>query len=332
MDQLSRFGSASLSQMADLLGITEQEVVSDATRLVGEGSAHRGWLTPEAVSVLLERITPVRPLSEAEPIILQAFRQARESAKSDWNSMAVPVLKNRLLLATSQSFNEFDYGAPNIWHFVTLFPHLLRTDGVRPRERVHLLQVLEGLGDAGASPVKLDPMGKGRLRVDLWRAIFDYTAGQQFVWDEALGRARPSKDGDHGLPVLPTLTQEDVRNLRREFVGTQEKVTDHDSQRLEEWAIGTGATAALPKIYRSLWSTHLKSHAANTLRAFFAHENLDVPEDLFGGVARVREHESDVERRRRLAHHYVDAMTGDELARLSFEIGVIARVPLPSES
>lgn len=332
MEQLSRFGSASLSQVAALLDKDEQDVAATATQLVGDGAGHRGWLTPEAVSALIDGVTPAKPMADAEALILQAFRQARESAKPTWDSMAVPVLKNRLLLASSQGFNERDYGSPNIWHFVTLFPHLLQPDGLRPRERVRLLQVTPDDGSESRVPVKLDPLGKGRLRVDLWRAIFDYSSGQEFVWDEVTGRARARSHEDGALPVLPTLGQEDLQNLRREFVDTQEKMSDHDNQRLEKWVTGTGATAALPKIYRGLWNAHLKSHAANTLRAFFAYEKLDVPADLFGDVAQAPAPENDVERRRRLAHHYVDAMTGEELSRLSFEIAVITRVPFPSES
>lgn len=299
--------------------------------MCGEGAAYRGWLTPEAVTALTKEIVPRRPLSEAEPMVLQAFRQARESAKTDWDSMAVPVLKNRLLLATSQTFDETDYGAPNIWHFVTLFPHLLQTSGVRPKERVRLLEELEDVDGTPPATVALDPVAKGRLRVDLWRAIFDYSAGKEFVWDEIAGRARARVDTDGDLPILPTLTREDLRDLRREFVATQERVSDHDAQRLDTWATGNGATAALPRIYRSLWNTHLKSHAANRLRSFFTHAQVDVPNDLFGGTPRVREKETDIERHRRHAHRYIDAMTGEELARLSIEIAVVARVQLPAE-
>lgn len=79
------------------------------------------------------------------------------------------------------------------------------------------------------------------------------------------------------------------------------------------------------------WNTHLKSHAANRLRSFFTHAQVDVPNDLFGGTPRVREKETDIERHRRHAHRYIDAMTGEELARLSIEIAVVARVQLPAE-
>lgn len=331
MDAVARFGAASLAQVAELLGRNEDQVAADALSLEGDGAVVRGWLTAKAVSALISGIARERPLTEAEPLIIGAFRQAQESAKTEWTSMAIPVLKNRLLQVSSQTFRESDYASPNIWHFVTLFPHLLRAEGVRPSERVHLVDpdIIEpGSTDA---PADLDPVGMGRIRVDLWRAVFDYSSGKEYVWDDAVGRARARSAGDVALPVIPTLGEEDLRLLRNEFVRTQETVSTHDAKRLEDWAERAGTTAALPRFYRGLWNAHLKSHAANRLRAFFISEGFNVPIDMLERVVESVRPESDVERARRVAHQYIDAMTGEELARLSIEIAVVLRVPLHDE-
>lgn len=250
MDQ-SRYGSASLRQVAALLNQNEAEVLASAKAAVGEDAAARGWLKPEAVAALVGGVQPRRSLVEAEPLILEAFRQAEESSKSNWASMAVPVLKNRLLNVTSQGFNEADYGSPSIWHFVTLFPSLLVTEGARPNERIRLIHPEELETASGKTPNSLESIGRGRLRADLWRAVFDYHAEVTFVWDEGRGIARAADDGGpQGLPIIPTMSADDVRRLRLEFVGIQERVSEHNLERLNRWASTGGTTAALPKIYR----------------------------------------------------------------------------------
>jgi hypothetical protein len=332
MDEDARFGSASLSQLAQLLGKTEDQVATEATALVGDGAVRRGWLRADAVSALVTGVASPRPLSDAEPLILRAFRQAQESLKTDWTEMAVPVLKNRLLQLSSNTFNELEYGSPNIWHFVTRFPELLGTEGAHSHERVRLLKVEQVEADERERPAALDPAGLGRVRPDLWRATFDYSANEAFVWDEVLGRARARSDGDsENMPILPTLTENDMKQLRTEFVNLQEKVSEHDLARLNEWVVRGGPTVALPRLYRGLWNAHLKSHAANKLRAFFLAESLDVPKDLVGRSVTPTEPEHEVERVRRLVHRYVDAMTADELLRLSIEMAVVLRLAAHSE-
>ncbi|WP_426181838.1 hypothetical protein [Microbacterium sp. TWP3-1-2b2] len=332
MDEVARFGTASVAQVAHLLSREEEQVLAEALRLTGEGSAVRGWLTAEAVAALVNGVERKRPLAEADPFIIKAFGQAQERSKPEWTSMTIPVLKNRLLQVSSQTFREMDYGSPNIWHFVTLFPHLLRTDGVRPGERVHLVDPSIVEPSSTDESAALDPVGRGRIRVDLWRAVFDYSSGKEYVWDDTVGRARLRAPEDVARPIIPTLGEEDLRGLRDEFVQTQDAISEHDSNRLNDWVEGAGATAALPRFYRGLWNAHLKSHAADRLRAFFVSEGLAVPVDMLERVADAVQPESDVERARRAAHRYVDAMTGEELARLSIEIAVVMRVPLRDEA
>ncbi|MCI2956353.1 hypothetical protein MN032_01505 [Agromyces atrinae] len=333
MEEVARFGSASLSQVAKLIGQSDDQVLATAEGLVGDGAANRGWLRADAVTALLEGVLSPLPRSDVEPLILKAFRQAQESPKADWTTMAVPVLKNRLLQLSSGEFRESDYGSPNIWHFVTQFPEVLAAEGARPHERVRLIEPEAIEADSRATPAALDPAGLGRIRQDLWRAVFDYSAQETFVWDERKGRARVRTHSDtDSLPVLPTLSAEDMGELRAEFVRLQERVSDYDATRLDEWAARGGPTAALPRLYRGLWNAHLKSHAANALRAFFLAEDLDVPTDLVGGVLTPDVPEREAEQLRRLAHRYIDAMTADELGRLSFEMAVVARVPARGEN
>lgn len=332
MDNDTRFGSASLTQVAALLGQTEEEVATKATKLFGDDAAHRGWLKPHAVSKLLEGFKSPRSSSEVEQLILKAFQQAQESSKREWASMVVPVLKNRLLELSSKTFREADYGSPNIWHFVTQFPHLLATEGTRPREHVRLLEPHLIKVSVGETPGVLDPAGNSRIRHDLWQAMFDYATQNTYVWDEVTGRARVRSEEDRAdIRILPTFSTEDMHVLREQFVQVQEAVSDHDAKRLEEWARKSGPTVALPRFYRGLWNAHLKSHAANRLRSFFLAAKLDVPKDLLGQAATSVESEREVERERRLAHRYIDAMTAAELSRLSIEMAVVLRVPMHPE-
>lgn len=332
MENETRFGSASLAQVARLLGQAEDEVAAEATKLVGDGAASRGWLIPQAVTRLVDGVESLRPVSELEELILMAFQQAQESSKREWTAMAVPVLKNRLLELSSKTFRETDYGSPNIWHLVTRFPDLLGTEGVRPREHVRLLQPHRVAADSREQPGTLDPAGTSRIRQDLWQAMFDYASEKTYVWDEVTGRARVRSESDRAeILVMPTLTAEDMNELRKEFVHVQESVSEHDEERLETWVRTSGPTVALPRLYRSLWNAHLKSHAANKLRSFFLAASLDVPKDLLGRTDEPVEPASEVERTRRLAHRYIDAMTAEELSRLSIEMAVLLRVPTRAE-
>ncbi len=297
---------------------------------MGDGFATRGWLTPEAVSALVSDVPSSRPRQEAEQLILEAFRQAQESTKQEWTSMTVPVLKNRLLQLSSKRFNETDFGSPNIWHFVTQFPELIKAEGERPRETVRMLQPQVVETDPRDTPAALDPAAKGRIRQDLWQAVFDYASQRTYVWDETLGRARALSEQDRSdLPVIPTLSTTDMKELRQEFVEAQRAVAEKDVNRLQEWVDRGGPTVALPRIYRSLWNAHLKSHAANRLRAFFLNADLDVPKDLVATASHAPDHA--VESARRLAHRYIDAMTAEELDRLSIELAVVMRVSVRSE-
>lgn len=331
MEDHSRFGRASLRQVADLTGQTEEQVYEAAVRLAGEGAAVRGWLVASAVAALAADVKRVRPLDDAEEMVLNAFRLAREADKPDWASMAVPVLKNRLLQLSSGAFREQDFGSPNIWHFVTLFPAFLDCAGVRPSERVELRNPDLIEAETSHAAASLDPVARGRIRDDLWRAVFDYKSGITYVWDEAIGRAREATSRDAEAIRVPTVTEADLRESRAEFVRTQGAVSEHDALRLGKWISGTGATVALPKFYRQLWNAHLKSHAAERLRTFFIQEGLDVPSDLIASVDPPPAKESVVEHARRRAHLYIDAMTGEELSRLSIELSVVARVRIPEQ-
>jgi len=241
--------------------------------------------------------------------------------------MSVPVLKNRLLQLSSQQFRESDYASPSIWHFVTRFADILTFEGERPGERVRLTAPEEVAQESAVGPAELDPAGMGRIRPDLWRALFDYSSQARFVWDERTGRARMRGEQDPPTVLeLPTLSPDDLAELRAEFAGVQQDVSAHDAQRLEEWVRRGGPTIALPRLYRGLWNAHLKSHAANKLRAFFLGHNMDVPDDLLLSVSAPTDHDHEVERLRKFAHQCIDAMSAEELSRVSFEMGVLSRV------
>ena len=62
---------------------------------------------------------------EFRELVLQAFADARAKGKSNWRTMDLSVLKNRLLQRTDRRFRESDYGARTIAELVAQFPEVL---------------------------------------------------------------------------------------------------------------------------------------------------------------------------------------------------------------
>ncbi|MFY9821522.1 MAG: hypothetical protein WAM82_09070 [Thermoanaerobaculia bacterium] len=123
--------------------------------------------------------------------------------------MTIAVLKNRLLTLTGGQFKETEFGAQTMRDFVKLASDIVRLDDTG---HFPVAVLLEGeLTDLlRESPPLL------RVRADLWRAIVDYSHHSTFVWDPDRNRARVKLVTDD-LPVLPTLTENEMRGWRRSF-------------------------------------------------------------------------------------------------------------------
>ncbi len=62
---------------------------------------------------------------EFRELVLQAFGDAKAKGKSNWRTMDLSVLKNRLLQRTDRRFRERDYGARTMAEVVAQFPDVL---------------------------------------------------------------------------------------------------------------------------------------------------------------------------------------------------------------
>ena len=62
---------------------------------------------------------------ELRELVIQAFSDAKTRGKPDWRTMALSVLKNRLLQHTNRGFREADYGVTTLRQLVELLPDLL---------------------------------------------------------------------------------------------------------------------------------------------------------------------------------------------------------------
>jgi hypothetical protein len=168
-------------------------------------------------------------------LIRLAFWAARDKGKPDWWRMTTPVLKNRLLTLTDRQFKEQDYGAHTLLDFVSNFPEMLALDTTTyPAE------------------VELRP---AHIRSDLWRAVTDYTSGEQYVWDRNLRRSRRRRTTDDQALVVPSLTKNDELAWKSDFaVRHRGSTSSAELSTLERWANGKCGTNVLSDRLKSLWN------------------------------------------------------------------------------
>ena len=110
---------------------------------------------------------------EAAELIERAFGLARQSGKSDWWTMTIPVLKNRLLLLTKNRFKEADFGAASFRAFLKQVPDVVRVEE-NPLPGFVTLKSAAREHSEGAS---MTAVRGGQIRADLWRAVLDYSSG-----------------------------------------------------------------------------------------------------------------------------------------------------------
>jgi len=261
-------------------------------------------------------------LSKAESparLIQSAFEQARQSGKPDWHRMTIAVLKNRLLTLTDGQFRETAFGAHTMRHFVKLAGNIVRLDDAGNLPVVVLAK--EELTDMLPEvPPRL------QIRSDLWRAIVDYSHGWTFVWDGTRARRKLVTDD---LPVLPTITDNDLREWRGAFI--ERNSQDSDARTLEllrAWQEQTQSSKVLPRQLSVIWLTELRDKVLQRLRSWFAENNIEEPPDLIQEVVipgPEAKGGSDVKVLRRLAIECVRVMNEQELADLRFSPGVVLR-------
>ena len=93
---------------------------------------------------------------ELRELVIQAFSDAKAKGKPDWRTMALSVLKNRILQRTNRGFREADYGVTTLRQLVELLPDLLVLEPGFPPSVSILVDVEDGrLANPKNGPTKL---------------------------------------------------------------------------------------------------------------------------------------------------------------------------------
>lgn len=110
------------------------------------------------------------------------------------------------------------------------------------------------------------------MREDLWAAIIDYRSSKCYVWDPQLNRAREGKPYE-GLPILPTLTPNEVGQWRTEFL-EQHKSTLHGAALAQalRWKEQSLNAASLPTALQQRWNRALTRRIRRRLQDFFGEQ------------------------------------------------------------
>ena len=153
-------------------------------------------------------------MEDGKQLIIEAFRQARDSGKPDWFRMTTAVLKNRLLDITDRKFSEASYGASSLTDFVSKFSDLLSVDRVQFPMVVELRQEERNSLDSSSASGESRNI---RIKGELWRAVFDRSSGNTYYWLADIGVVGTSPT-DGYCPVLPTIDTDTDRQWRQSFV------------------------------------------------------------------------------------------------------------------
>jgi len=208
----------------------------------------------------------------AANLIERAFGLARQSGKPDWWAMTIPVLKNRLLLLTNNTFREADFGATPFRDFLSKIPDIVSVDATPPPGFVILKSASPERWERPSASKLRGP----RIRADLWRAVLDYSSGRSYVWDTSQQTARPAGVEEDGL-VLPTISAADLDEWRAEFVASHKPPNTEVAKLVEEWREKRLPTATLPAAMRPAWNKHLKRKVEQRLKHWFEMGSIKAP-------------------------------------------------------
>jgi hypothetical protein len=205
-------------------------------------------------------------------LIERAFGLARQSGKLDWWAMTIPVLKNRLLLLTKNTFKEADFGATSFRDFLSKVPDIVRVDETPPPGFV----ILKSAAPERWERLSANKFRGQRIRADLWRAVLDYSSGRRYVWDISQQVARSGSLDEEGL-VLPTISAVDLEEWRAEFVASHKPPDAEVAKLVEEWCRNRLPTAGLPAPMRPVWNNYLKRKVEQRLQHWFGSNSIKAP-------------------------------------------------------
>jgi hypothetical protein len=210
----------------------------------------------------------------APDLIERAFGLARQSGKPDWWVMTIPVLKNRLLLLTKNTFKESDFGATSFRNFLSRVPEIVRVDEAPPPGFVILKSAAPATEVRERSPSS--KFRGERIRADLWRAVLDYSSGNRYVWDISQQAAKPATLNEDGL-VLPTISADELDEWRAEFVAAHKPLDAEVAKLVEGWSKSRLPTAGLPAATRPVWNKYLKRKVELRLQRWFESNSIEAP-------------------------------------------------------
>lgn len=261
------------------------------------------------------------PDTSPTDLVRRAFQLAKDSGKDAWQRMAIPVLKNRILLVTGGQFKESQFGASSFRDFLNRLPEgVLTVDELQPPGFVNLCS-----DDKPSTSRDGDPQ-HARVRNDLWRAALDYSSGQRYIWDTQLNQARVARAGDVG-PFMPTISADDFRALRVSFAdahknGPEGGLTD----RITRWASEGLPTMFLPVRLRPLWNIELKRQVEARLRPWLQQNNFEAPPDFTYTWQPAATPRNEVEQLRQFVISCIKGMSEHELASLPIPARAAMRV------
>lgn len=254
-------------------------------------------------------------LDAVRELVREGFAAAKKSGRADWQVMTTAVLKNRILQATSRTFDERAYGAASFAELMRLIPDLVELDDSTRPPLVTLLDSKVERGRAVHSST-----AAGRLRPDLWDAVLDYSADGMYVWDGAVAiKVDADEAGDR--PRFPTISADVMAQWREDFAER------HAERSLSDWAERNLGTRALPVDLRKPWSQTIRSRALEILTAWFDEHGLEVPEDVIlgGGTEQGTADHYEAEELRRFLLRCIAVMKPEELQVVQVPASVALR-------
>ena len=254
--------------------------------------------------------------SSARGLIERAFTQARRSGKPEWWVMAIPVLKNRLLQITGQTFKESDFGASSFREFLQNNTDVLEIDSSFLPGAV----TLKSAENASPSHDTSSPQ-RNRIREDLWRAIMDYSSGNRYVWDADSSSAIIAPEGSDG-PFLPTISAETMTEWKREFLGSLPEIPADSS--VTTWQTQSLPATALPPALRVQWNRFVKHKIQSLLREWFESQGIPLPPLVHPAIPAEKRDETELFRE--FVIKCIAQMSKEELEKLSIPSSVAFRV------
>ena len=239
--------------------------------------------------------------------------------------MAIPVLKNRILLLTGGQFRESEFGASSFREFLGGFPpEFLARDESQPPGFVTL-------NSEDSSITSSQTSRSSRVRSDLWRAALDYSSEQPYVWDVSTKQARLARPDESG-PHMPTISADEFRGVRAAFAVSHKATMSGDAgDRLAVWATEGLPTAFLPARLRPLWNAELKRQVKARLQPWFAANQIEPPSS-FTYEWQASPEKGAADQLRRFVSSCIKAMNEQELTELRIPARVAMRVRLDDQA